>query len=482
MEIEVRTAVYVLAGLLLSLPSFAQDLGEAGLRDGRVRVTDHFPLPPDRDVVPALPVAPPGLPAPLEDTFQLHSNPGASKVIYLDFDGHSIIWREQVFVYDAWNREGDDKTFSDLERTIIQLAWRSIAEDFLPLDIDITTEDPGVEALKNTGKDDTEWGIRAVINHNTYSYSWAYVDSFNDAEDTELYAWSGDFPSVSTTWIWIADSVSHEAGHALGLSHDGTTNGVEYYPGHGSGDTAWSPIMGWTNNGLSQWSIGEYTNANNQQDDLSIITTRNGFGYRADDHGSTPKEATLLDVYAPAPVEGIIEKADDLDYFLVTLDQRGALSLSIQPDKLSPNLDVAATLYDADGAVLSTSSPPTTLGADFEVVLPAGRYYLAVDGTGYDDPDSDGYSDYGTLGLYTVTATAEDVLDTGSPEDSGAPVDTADPGDSGGQDVEDAAEDTAPDPAQEDAEPAGGCACDSGQPRWPGAMWLLPLVLIRRRG
>ena len=289
--------LFMIGGLAVASPSHAQDLNTPRFNDDRAMVIDSFPLPSETGTV----LAPPGpdteheLPAPLEDTFKLHSNPDATKVIYLDFDGHMIMWLGQEFYYDPWNLEGSDTTFSDTERTIIQLTWQSIAEDYLPFELDVTTEDPGVEALRNTGGDDEEWGIRAVINHSTDAYSWAYQNSFNDSEDTEMYAWTGPDSSIDETWVWTADSVSHEAGHALGLSHDGTTTGSEYYQGHGSGDNAWSPIMGWTNYGLSQWDQGEYTDANNQEDDLSIITTRNGFGYRSDDHVSTTATATTTD-------------------------------------------------------------------------------------------------------------------------------------------------------------------------------------------
>ena len=45
---------------------------------------------------------------------------------------------------------------------------------------------------------------------------------------------------------------------------------------------------------LVQWSKGEYLSANNQEDDLAIITTQNGFGYRADDHASNQLSATKI--------------------------------------------------------------------------------------------------------------------------------------------------------------------------------------------
>jgi serralysin len=461
-------ALVMIGGLSLSSISQAQALNTPRFNGDRAMVIDSFSRPSKTGSTPAPPDAHTSydLPAPLEDTFKLHSNPGATKVIYLDFDGHTIMWRGKEFYYDPWNMEGIETTFSDTERTIIQLTWQSIAEDFLPFDLDVTTEDPGVEALRNTGGEDEEWGIRAVINHSTDSYSWAYTNSFNDSEDTEMYAWTGPDPtSVDETWIWTADSVSHEAGHALGLSHDGTEmEPGGYYVGHGSGDIAWSPIMGWTNYGLSQWSQGEYTNADNQEDDLGIITTRNGFGYRPDDHGSTTATATTVDIYQSSVADGIIEQADDIDIFGFTMTGNGTLRMTVSPDNLAPNLDIEANLYDSDGTLLFSSNPPTALSAELDVSLSAGDYFFSVDGIGYDDPDSDGYSDYGTLGYYTIEASVEE-----------EPVDSGEAGDSG--EVEDSGD------LEDSEDPRGACSCTTGNAPWPGSLFLLSLslFLVRRR-
>jgi hypothetical protein len=464
-------ALFMICGLTVSSLSHAQDLNTPRVNDDRSMVIDSFPLPSETGTI----FAPPGadtdheLPAPLEDTFKLHSNPGATKVIYLDFDGHTIMWRGEEFYYDAWNRDGSPSTFSEDERTIIQLTWQSISEDFLPFDLDVTTEDPGVEALINTGVDDDEWGIRAVINHSTDKYSWAYNGSFNDSEDTELYAWTGPPASIDETWIWTADSVSHEAGHSLGLSHDGTTTGIEYYEGHGTGDIAWTPIMGWANYGLSQWDQGEYTDANNQEDDLSIITTRNGFGYRPDDHGSTTATATTVDIYQSVVADGIIEQTEDMDYFAFTMVSDGNLFVTVSSASLAPNLDIETNLYDSDGTLLFTSNPSTALDAGFDVSLSVGDYYLSVDGTGYDDPNSDGYSDYGALGYYTIIASVEETPgETGDSGDSADSIDTGVNEDSGGfSDSEDAK--------------VGACSCTTGHSSWASSLFLLSLLMIRRR-
>ncbi|NQZ11191.1 MAG: pre-peptidase C-terminal domain-containing protein [Algicola sp.] len=272
--------------------------------------------------------------------------------------------------------------------------------------------------MKKKGQGDTEWGVRAVIDGSaTWGYSWAYMDTFKARTDREIFIDIGD-----NSWVWIADSISHEVGHSMGLSHDGDPS-EEYYQGHGTlgDDTYWAPIMGWTNTevspyGLSQWDKGEYTQADNSEDDLSIITSKNGFGYRADDHGSTMATATEIDLSTTYVVEGNIEKNTDLDYFEFAVGN-GQLHLKIEPDNLSANLDILAILYDNAGVEVARSNPSNTITAELNETLSAGTYYLAVDGIGFDDPASDGYSDYGSLGYFQVIALSATppVADTNAP-------------------------------------------------------------------
>ena len=343
-------------------------------------------------------------PFPLDQTFLLHSDPGATKRIYLDFDGHYGLEPKAAY-YEPFNFEGSGTTFSIAELTVIQQAWQSASEDFLPFDVDVTTEDPGVEALRKKGGGDTEWGIRCVVSRSNWNYSWAYIGSFNWDSDYECQIYPGD-----NTWIWIGDSISHEVGHTLWLDHDGEKPGDgEYYEGHGSGATYWSPIMGWTKMtepyGVSQWSKGEYKNATNKEDDLAIITTQNGFGYRPDDHGSTSGSATAISFGVAA--EGIIERTTDIDYFSFTLPSGGHVQIAINPDNLAPNLDILAKLLDANSTVLFTSNPLDAFNALFDVNLLVGGYYLSIDGTGFGDPVTNGYSDYGSLGYYSVLVVFE---------------------------------------------------------------------------
>jgi hypothetical protein len=353
---------------------------------------------------------------PLGDTFRLHTNPSASKVIYLDFDSHTTIgtfWNTSFnggnpINTPAFSFEGDS-SFSNSELERIQNIWERVAEDFSPFDVDVTTEDPGVEALRNTGGGDTKWGIRVAIggSYNDWFLSpaggVAYVDSFTWNSDTPCFVFSNNLGTGDEKYV--AEAISHEVGHTLGLNHDGAT-GTEYYSGHGSGPTGWAPILGvgyYVN--LVQWSRGEYPNATRTEDDLSIITTRNGFGYRADDHAGNSGAATPLTVLGTGVTSssGVIERNTDVDFFSFAIGG-GTLNLNISPFHRSPNLDILATLYNAAGTVIATSNPLNALDAAFSLSLLAGTYYLSIDGTGKPAGTDPGYSDYGSLGRYSLTA------------------------------------------------------------------------------
>lgn len=352
----------------------------------------------------------------LSDTFLLHSNPGASRVLYLDFDGHTTIGTTWNTYYDdivtpAYSFEGDS-SFSDNELARIQYIWQRVAEDYLPFEMDVTTEDPGSAGLIKSGSGDAEYGLRVCIGGS--SNDWygaevggvAYMNSFDAYSDTPAFVFTEMLGNGSEKYT--AEAISHEAGHSLGLDHDGTSD-VEYYGGHGTGDTGWAPIMGTAYyKSLTQFSKGEYPDANNFQSDLTTIKGSGGFGYRADDHGDSFVAADSLVIIDSTNVsdEGIIGLAADLDYFSFETGE-GAIVLWIDPAPRGPNLDILATLYDSSYQIVATSNPTGALWAAFDLILTAGTYYLVIDGTGEGDLAT-GYSDYGSLGYYSITGTIVD--------------------------------------------------------------------------
>ena len=346
----------------------------------------------------------------LNSTFFLHSNPGAKHTIYLDFDGHvttNTLWNSEYGISSIVTPKfngggGDPDTFSNSDLTMIQKIWSGVAEDFAPFNVNVTTEDPGVEALRKSGSGDDSWGIRVVMGDTSVLGNIggvAWVGSFS---------WSSDTPAFALNVYTADETASHEVGHAMGLRHDGNQS-TTYYRGHGSGITGWLPIMGSGSRNLSQWSKGEYAGANNQQDDLAVIANnRNGFGYRVDDHGSVLSlgSATLLrpDSSNLIQGQGIIERNTDDDVFTFTTGG-GSVVIDVTPTRYNPNLDILAEIYDSDGALVASSNLANELDANFNLHMDEGQYFLKITGTGKGDVLGNGYSDYGSLGNYWISGT-----------------------------------------------------------------------------
>ncbi|MFN6132948.1 MAG: Calx-beta domain-containing protein [Synechococcaceae cyanobacterium] len=369
----------------------------------------------------------------LADTFLLHSNPTASKRIFLDFDGYET-------TSSIWENGGALKvnpfyaSFTDSVKLEIQRIWQRVAEDFAPFNVDVTTQDPGADRLINSGGSDSEWGIRMVFTYifnvlsvaaitNAGGGGTAYLGSFDWSDGTPALGFNrGEYAA--------AETASHEVGHTLNLLHDATTTS-SYYSGHGTGDTGWGAIMGASFIGnlenVTTWSNGEYYAANNSEDDLTIITTQNGFGYRSDDHGNSATAATVLNGSSFIRL-GTISTTADSDWFrfetgagnvslsLVNANQAWVGSGGADPNAQTysstllatrgPNLDIEARLYNASGALLAISNPVDLLTANFDISLSAGTYYLSVDGVGVGDPFSStptGYTDYASLGQYLLS-------------------------------------------------------------------------------
>lgn len=355
---------------------------------------------------------------PLADTFKLHSLPSATKRIYLDFDGHltqNTLW-QNYFNYPvvdtpAFSLDADYATFSALELEAVQDVFARVAEDFAPFEVDVTTEQPTDADLINSGGSDTRWGVRVVVGGDGAwigSAGIAVVDSFGINDLSPAFAFADQW--WKTEFNFVAGCISHEVGHTLGLSHHGY-QGSEYYGGRGN----WGPLMGNPNRLLTQWSDGGYGGATRPtQDDLGVITTNsgNGFGYRGDDHGNTLAAATA---YAGTDLVGIVERNDDVDLFRF-YTARGAV-IDVAPAAIGANLDVLAEILDSTGAVVASSNPLGVLTASFSSTLTAGTYYLRVQGTGEGDQATTGYSNYGSIGQYTVRMQLEAQPSIGGVED-----------------------------------------------------------------
>jgi hypothetical protein len=394
-----------------------------------------------------------------DQAFLLHSRPGSSNVLYLDFDGHTItgtIWNTDTGAPTAWyarsyDTEGDDTittacslpgtlpvvnvTFSNDERAEIGEIWHRTAEDFAPFDIDVTTEDPNAPGGP---------GFTSTTGHLLYTTDSDYCGQAMPSAGAGGVAYLGVFGYANYHTYWSPGLVywdnlssvqsrheagSHEFGHNLSLGHDGTS-GSSYYTGHGDPAdlVSWAPIMGagYYRN-VTQWSKSEYPGAllynsgcscyQSTNDDLAHIA---GYlGYRPDDHGNDDSTTSglLVDFDGTVAVsnpetdphdltpgnKGVIETRTDEDWFYFDTGA-GAISLTVTPawaaftrsTTRGANLDIRARLINSSGAVLNTSDPTNDTNATVSATVASGRYYLAINGVGNPgNTDFSGYTNHG---------------------------------------------------------------------------------------
>ncbi len=326
---------------------------------------------------------------------ELESQPGAPGIVYLDFDGELV---ENTNWVGGGTIDAAPSGYSDEE---IMLAWRIMAEDFRSFNLNITTRRELFDAapvnrrmmvIFTPTKDaaPTAGGV-------------AYLYSFSSGLDEPCWVYNRSGRSAGETG-------SHELGHTLGLSHDGINraNG-EYYSGHGE----WSPIMGWSaNTKVGHWSLGEYTDATQQEDDIAIISgASNGVGFKDDDHGGTPATASLLVTASDGTVNadqntGLIAERTDVDVFSF-VTSGGEVRFDVNPDTQYrgydiANLNIQARILDGRGEELAISNPYRNLSASIITTLPEGTYFLEIDGAGEDDVNT-GYSDYSSIGLFSIS-------------------------------------------------------------------------------
>jgi hypothetical protein len=323
----------------------------------------------------------------------LESLPGVAAVAYLDFDGEPgphLHWG----TFDAASYG-----FSNAR---IKAIWMRVAEDFAPFNVNITTDLAVYLAAPVNSRQ------RCIVTPTKDAApsagGVANIGSFNNSSEISCWAYNSSSDKI------CAETISHELGHTLQLRHDGRVSPLEeYYDGHGgTGTVSWGPIMGsafYPN--LTQWSKGEYTAASRFEDDLAIIVgSNNSVDYRVDDSGSTVATARYLEIQGAGNTvsgQGLIESAADLDAFRFRTSGTGSTTLTVKPVTAGPNLDILAEIVNPAGTVVASSNPADAVDATVTASLPAGEYILRISGTGMGDPATTGYTDYASLGAYSLS-------------------------------------------------------------------------------
>lgn len=336
----------------------------------------------------------------------LNSFPSASATILLDFDGEKInspIWN---------NGNPFTAAASGLSNEKVTEIFNRVSEDYRPFNINITTDENVFLAAPVNKR------IRVIITQTSAWYPGvggvSYVGSFTWGDDTPGFVFCDKLGPNNAKEV--AECCSHESGHSLGLSHqskyDATCNlTAKYNDGVGEGEIAWAPIMGNSYfRNMSGWNNGPTPyGCSNVQDNISIITSQNGFGFRADDFSDDINGKPAIIKTETINVQGLISTSGDKDGFTFSLIQNSNFHLDANPFSVNANnegadLDIQLSLYDASKNLIRIYNPGNTMSASIDTLLNAGAYFLVINGTGNNNA-----SDYSSLGSYTITGAAKEL-------------------------------------------------------------------------
>jgi hypothetical protein len=378
-------------------------------------------------------LAPAPAPAPVVIP-SLNSLQGAAKSIYLDFNGH---FQTQWNRTDPLIKQTYQEVFSQpaiLSEAQIRKIWETVAEDFAPFNVNVTTVEPPsfannaavrvVIAGENSASLITGLNSYRTIISNSFivdtptssppGYSgYSSIGSFTSAEPNVVYVFAERIKSMGsisaeghsmTAAQVIGNTASHEAGHSFGLNHHAgfDANGTE--SDYDVGTSLTTPIMGENISGdRTLWS--QYTSGSTTVGHIGQLNTL--LSIRPDDHGNSsiagPTQLNVGYWFQPktATVKGVVGNFSDEDWFRFSTGG-GDFKFDVKTVEFA-NLDAKLELYQSTTAgltLLATVDPPTLagkpfsgLGANLSKTLGAGTFFVAVKSHG----------GYGDMGNFTLT-------------------------------------------------------------------------------
>lgn len=300
------------------------------------------------------------------------------QVLFLNFDGDTVTSNPCGFSYSTPYAVPTFSLspygFGGLEETAEDYILQFVQEDFAAFNVTVTNLRPDSGAYSTIYMDDFSFEGGGVLGIACYDVGNHDRDDFGFVFTREFGSYAGD--DLHEFSQYLANVVSHEAGHLFGLKHVSGMTLMNSYLHH-------SPV---------QASFGSGSTQNSE----AVLAAN--LGYRegvADDFGDDATAASQLGL--DASVQGLLELRADVDAFEIVSSFSQELSLQIETTPFG-NLDSFLTVTNASGTVIATNDDVDG-GQDSSVTFlaTAGQEYTVL-------VSSAGGASSGTYTLHAITA------------------------------------------------------------------------------
>jgi hypothetical protein len=329
----------------------------------------------------------------------LNSRPGAKATIFLDFNGHQAtdVWGS--YTAGPVDLNGNTSEIGPGERMFIRNVWRIIAEDFSPFNINVSTNYSGPIADKVAIRAVITSSAPSIIGEQSGLLGIAILNGFSKGgvsdstfftfvgEHTALNFGGGESGDLVGMPVEVADTTSHEGGHAFGLEHfENISTAIMEFSSSKMERATWH--KGMTRN--EQGSPPPHL-----QDDIAVLANgQNGFGLRADDFGNTIGAARVLTAAGRTyAARGVIRTTSDRDFFRFRATAGGPTVITANVDEYINDLNITLRVFNRAGALVATANPANSFDGSVSLNLAPADYYVQVTSNGV----------AGSVGQYSLT-------------------------------------------------------------------------------
>ncbi len=276
---------------------------------------------------------------PTEAYYPEYKTSNGNYVLYLDFTGASVSSRQGDFWLGSSSVQIPKYSLSKFgwsgrEQESINYITQFVQEDYSAYNIVVTNHQPSGGAYTTIyvggsnqwfRSDSSIVGVATYDpgNSNPDNYGFAFTDNMDIYHDYS-------HGSVQRFSEYVANLISHEAGHTFGLNHVSDTTAIM------------NPYLPIQPHRL-MFGCGNVPGSNKVQDSQSVLGNNLGYAHGPDDYGNDYQHSHKIN--ANITIAGQLERRDDIDAFRFHSSQKGQTTVTVTTP-LCGNLDPVIGVYN----------------------------------------------------------------------------------------------------------------------------------------